>query len=138
MILAIGFAPVVMDVCQGTCAVHAMSAAASSQGDGHSSPYAHASMPPAPNHQHPAACHESVESSRPVAGQALRGVPHTCSHLDDLPASAAACPQQTLSPPMVVATTLDLSVPDDVALPWADHVPSPIPLRVAATTQLRV
>jgi len=141
MILAVGLAPVAMEVCQATCDVHAISAmaAAVSHGhDGHSQTHAHAAATSAPDHRHPAASHDKVELSFLVAGQVLEGVPHSCSHADNLPASAGATAQQALSAPAVVAATLDLRMPATGLRSWTEHVRTPVPLRMAATTQLRV
>jgi hypothetical protein len=141
MTLAIGLAPVALDLCQATCAVQAIStlAASASHDHGthsrtHAHPVAHAASG---HHQHPAACHDAAEPSS-AAGQAVHSVPGSCSHSDDLPASAGATPQQALLPPAVVATTLDFADSGAGARSWTEHVPAPIPLRIAATTQLRV
>lgn len=145
MSLALGFAPVARDVCQATCALHAiatkaMSSAAPASHEHHSPsrPDAHSAAPATSSHQHPAACHDAVETPSVVTGQALQGVPHTCSHSDDLPASAAASPQQALAPPAIIATTLVFAVPDAGRGSWREPVPTPVPLRIAVTTPLRV
>ena len=144
MSLALGFAPVALDVCQGTCALHviavrAVSSAAPESHEHHSPsrPAAHSATATS-SHHHPAARHEAVDTPPVVTGQALQGVPHTCSHSDDLPASAGASPLQALTPPAIIAATLVFAVPDAGRGSWREPVPAPVPLRIAVTTQLRV
>jgi len=140
MILAIGLAPVALDLCQATCGAHGIAAVAgpvAHDHQNHAREHADSAPTGTPAHQHTAACHDNSEAP-PLARQGMQGLPHGCSHSDDLSAWAGTSPQHALAPPAVVATTLASMVPEASMRSWTDRVPLPIPLRLAAITQLRV
>jgi hypothetical protein len=134
--MALAFAPVALEACQASCAVHdALSAATAAPGH----PAAHrVAAPSQPGNGH--SCHEITmpASDTAAASHAMAGGPHSCAHLDELPPSAGAGLHVSLTPPAVVASILGVSPASRLAPPIADVDAASISARIVLTTQQRV
>ena len=130
MALAICFAPIALDVCQAACAIPVAAVIAGPASHAH----AHSQHASASGHHH---ANEPMASSE-VAARWLQGLPHTCSHTDELPESAGACSQLLVSSPAVIASALDLAVPTLGIAKRHERFHSIVSLRLTLTRQLRV
>jgi len=133
--LAMAFAPVALDVCHATCAMHA-------------SP----SVPTADAHAHHHASSEASDSAttpqqhsghRPVAnasdgGPQTSGIPHACGHSVEVPVIGGSPGKILVQAPAIVATAIEpvpysvasRAAPVRVRAPNFDSIPLSLPLRV--------
>src|SRR4051812_4949775 len=157
--VALALAPVALEACQASCALHdAMSAAspapeppagthavaASHQhGDAHTAhnhSARHDSGRDASAHDTGAhSCHGmTVPAPDVAAAPAITGGPHSCTHSDDLPLSAGAVLLVALTPASTVATVLDVPVYSESARLNAEVDTGSLSARISLIAQLRV
>jgi len=132
--LAMAFAPVALDVCHATCALHAMESAASADGDQHhgSSQASDSAAASAPR-----SCHHAVATSDDTRPQ-VTGIPHACGHSDEVTVIGGSPGSILVQAPAIVATAIEpvaygveggvASVP--VRAPHSNPTPLSLPLRV--------
>jgi hypothetical protein len=133
LVLAIAFAPAVLEACQTTCAMHASGSAATAERMQH----AHTPSPPATastTDEH--SCHQPMAAVS--GGPCVEAIPHRCGHADALPITCGAVAQVIVHAPAVLPAPLFL--PNDLLrsqvaasdAPAYDPVPIPLnlPLRV--------
>lgn len=134
--LAMAFAPVALDVCHATCALHAMESAADAGAHSH---HHHASSQTSDSAaaaaQH--SCHDAVATSNDTGAQ-VTGIPHACGHSDEVPVIGGSPGKILVQAPAIVATAIEpfaygaasRAAPRNVRAPLSDSVPLSLPLRV--------
>jgi hypothetical protein len=148
--LAVAFAPVALEACEASCAMHAALASRVEAGGHQHQASSHASQPqPAPEHDRAMVghCHEPVApvdaataapSGGPVVtATAVEGL-QTCSHADALPVFAGAMHIALHAPAVVPAAAFSIAPPAVRRALAADSAARPPGHRTALTTQLRV
>ena len=134
MTLTIALCPVALDVCHVACAEHEHGTVATPAAAGHD----HHAKPADAMAAHPHGHHAVSETAASAASSAMRGVPHSCLHGEDLPAFVGTSLQLALAPAAMVPTLFtvaDLTSSTRVIVDSASVVHSP---PISLTTQLRV
>jgi len=133
LVLAIAFAPAVLEVCQVTCAMHASGSATTAEHTQHArTPSPPATASTTEDHS----CHHPMASASD--GPVVEAIPHRCGHADALPITCGAVAQVMVHAPAVLPAPLylpsDLSRSQVTASDAPPYDPVPIslhlPLRV--------
>jgi hypothetical protein len=133
LVLAIAFAPALLEVCQVTCAMHTSPSAASAD----AMPHAHTpSLPATASTREEHSCHQPLASAS--EGPCLEAIPHRCGHADALPITCGAVAQVIVHAPAVLPAPLYL--PNDLSRAQAtpSEAPPYDPVPISLNLPLRV
>ena len=132
--LAMAFAPVALDVCQATCALHATESAASADAHHHHASSDRSESATGSEHS----CHHAVAAASNDTGPHVTGIPHACDHSEEVTVIGGGPGKILVQAPVIVATAIEpladgvasRATPLRLRAPVCDSIPINLPLRV--------
>jgi hypothetical protein len=131
--IAIAFAPVALEACQATCELHEAADSAA----GHSAHHHHDSAAAVPAHAEHHGCHDVAPPIVPGGG-AIKGLPHSCDHGEDLPESGRIVAPIAVAAPAVLPSSFEFPRPVEGPRRTSETLAQLSSSRIVLTGQLRV